>query len=733
MGSPCRLHSPCHHSIFSSSLSSPPPYLHPPLLSLSSSPLILAPRNAQQNRKKLRPAAALVQAETKNDGVFRNRRMILFTGISFLPLLQLRARALEEPLADSPELKATDEEPEVEQRTIQGSESQNPFLFLLNVIGLCGSGVLGGLYVLARKDKAKTDASLDSIRGEMEEKEATIVSMEKRVESELLKEKEERIKQQKKASEDQQVLLNRLCSANSTINDLEREVQNEKKFVEDLKIAKHRLEGDLRKAGEEKNKLEAELKDKLGSIEVLHERMNLLSMEVKDNEEKLEKSRTLLTEKEAELQELSSLYQQSQSKLQDLTSEKNELKDEILKNERGLELKNAEVHSLEVQLNSLVVERNELKEKHDAIKNDYNNLKLTTENKAASDAQLLEEHLQRLQQLQEQLVIASDEVNRNKELITDLTLEKVDLKKALDEEIDAAKNLEHELHIAQGNLENSRNETHDLKNQLEQSRDLCSRLEAEVTRVRSDIVETTEALQKNIDETRRGAELLASDLTATKELLRKANEEVQIITQELVSVSDTRDNLQKELVDVYKKAESAAYDLKEERNVVANLNKELQVLETQMLRDKEAHKSLEADLEEATKSLVEMNQNATVLSKDLELSMSTISLLEDEKQMLRKSLVEQKQVSQEAQENMEDAHNLVMRLGKERENLERRGKKLEEELASAKGEILRLRSQMNSSIRPVNDELVKADDKATVSARRYTRKRKSVPDQDDDS
>nr|GMD38757.1 MAR-binding filament-like protein 1-1 [Ipomoea batatas] len=345
----------------------------------------------------------------------------------------------------------------------------------------------------------------------------------------------------------------------------------------------------------------------------------------------------------------------------------------------------------------------------------------------------LEEKAGTVEVLQEKTNL-QNEASKSKVIITNLTLEQVDLKKMLDAELDTVKGLKQELQIAQENLEKSRNEVSDLKNELEQSRKLCSGLEAEVSAVRSDFVKTRESLHKTIDEAKRGAELLAAELTATKELLKKTNEEMEIISRELASVSETRDSLQKELVDVYKKAESAANDLKEERNIIANLKKELQAVETQILKDKEVQKSLEADLEETTKSLVEMNQNAMVLSKDLELANSTISGLEDEKEMLQKSLSEQKQVSQEARQNMEDAHTLVMRLGKERENLEKKAKKLGEELASAKGEILRLRSQMNSSKTPVNDQpkqKVEVANKATVSTRKYTRRKKSVTEQDD--
>ena len=44
---------------------------------------------------------------------------------------------------------------------------------------------------------------------------------------------------------------------------------------------------------------------------------------------------------------------------------------------------------------------------------------------------------------------------------------------------------------------------------------------------------------------------------------------------------------------------------------------------------------------------------------------------------------------------MKDVRNLAMRLSEEKDGLEKRSKKLEVELASAKGEILRLRNQIN--------------------------------------
>ncbi|KAF2301330.1 hypothetical protein GH714_022815 [Hevea brasiliensis] len=148
------------------------------------------------------------------------------------------------------------------------------------------------------------------------------------------------------------------------------------------------------------------------------------------------------------------------------------------------------------------------------------------------------------------------------------------------------------------------------------------------------------------------------------------------------------------------------------------------------MKDREARKSLETDLEDATKSLDEMNRNALILSGELEKANSRISNLEDEKEVLYKSLTKQKNASKEAQENMEDAHSIVLMLGKEREILEKKAKKFEEELAFAKGEILKLRSQINSSKTPGKEQKSQkseAEDKISVTAKRTGRRREPTP------
>lgn len=657
------------------------------------------------------------------DNIFSRRKTILLVGISVLPLLNLRARALDGLASREGELNAKDE-----SQNSKGLRPSNPFLYVLNGLGILGSGVLGALYALTQNEKKATDATIESIKARLKEKEAAIFSMEKDFESKLQNEQEQRTKQLKSAKEEQQLLKNKLNSANSTISGLGKELQNEKRVIEELRIQIDSLQTSLLKAGEDKRALEGELKQKLDTIEGLQDKINLVSLELREKDDIVQKLSFSLQQKETELKNLISVYKQTKDELPKAESEILALTDELQNNKKELELKNSLVGELNARVNSLLVERDDSKQKLDAVQKEYKELKLSSENKTASNAKLLREKKEELHQLKEKLELALNEACEKQATIAKLTQEKDVLRKMLDNELSNVKNLKYELQITQETLGKTKNEASDLEKQLKQSKDSCADLETEISRIRAEFAEVKRTFENSLDEAKRSGEVLASNLTAAKEVLKKTTEELQNVSRELEATAENRDSLQKELVNVYRKAEATANDLKEQKKIVSSLSKELQALEKQTLKDKEARKSLETDLEEATKSLDGMNRNALALSKNLDKANSQISSLEDEKAVLYKSLTEQKSIANESQENMEDAHNLVMRLGRERESLDKRAKKLEEELASAKGEILRLRSQINSSKTLVNDknpQKVEDDNKVTVTAKRTTRRRKS--------
>ncbi|KAK8584788.1 hypothetical protein V6N13_138736 [Hibiscus sabdariffa] len=663
-------------------------------------------RNAESKRRRsVRPPMASLSNQGPNNNVSRERRAVLLVGISILPFLQLRANAIEVSTLKN-EAESVLNKPEGNQKAeeARGDSPSNPFLSLLNGLGIFGTSVLGPLYALVQKDKKATDEALESIKIKLQEKEAAIVSMEKCFESKLLNECEERTKQLKKAKEEQLALLDKLNSANNIIAGLGQELKNEKNLIENLKVQTDSLQSNLSKAGKEKRSFEHELKEKLDLVDVLQEKVNLLGSEIKDKEGNIQKLSSSLAEKESELKNLDSTYKKTKEELEKANSEIEGLREELLRNQSELELKKSTVDELNARISSLIVERDNSRQEFGALQEDYYNLKVTSESKAAEDAKLLGESETQIHLLKEKLEIALKDASENKALVVDLNKERENLKKALEVELKNVKKLKEELLIAEETLSKSKSEASDLSKQLMNSRMHCKELESEISRVRFEFDEVQVRLQGSLGEAKQSGEVLASELAAAKELLKKTREELQTSSHELTSVTENRDSLQRELVDVYKKAEAMANDLKEEKVIVSSLMKELQALEKQISMDKEARKSLETDLEEATKSLDEVNQNILKLSKDLESANAKIYGLEDEKMVLYRTLTEQKNACKEARENMEDAHKLVMSLGKERDSMEKQVKKLEDELASAKGEILRLRSRISSSEVHVNNK-----------------------------
>ncbi|KAL2243359.1 UNVERIFIED_CONTAM: MAR-binding filament-like protein 1-1 [Sesamum indicum] len=565
------------------------------------------------------------------------------------------------------------------------------------------------------------------MNNKLKEKEAAIASLEKKFEMELLNEKDVQNKELAKANLERQSLVDRLNLARHEITRMGQALEKEKSLYRELTIQAHDLENSLKEAGNEKRELQEQLKKKIDSVAVSQERFNLLASEIKDKEADLRYASWAIAEKDREVDQLSIAYRQSLVQLTSLNAEIKQLKDVLLKNEKELQPRNETVLKLEAELTSSLAKIDEATKNLDAVQKEYDEFKSSMEKKSASDATLLGEKDETIHQLEEQLKLALKELNINKVLISDLTSEKDNLKESLNVELGNVENLYQDLKITQDALEKSRGEACDLAEELQQSRYLCLDLEAEIGNIHDQFTQATELLQQNSDEAKQRVTVLAEELRVATELLSESNEKLKITSQELAAAVQKCDSLEKELVDADEKAESAALVLKQEKLIISSLNKDLMALETQLSKDNEAQKSLEAGVEEATKSLDEMNKHALVISEELELANNQILSLEDEKAELYRSLIQLKRAHQVALENLEDAHNLIVRLGNERESLQKRGEKLEEVLASAKGEILQLRSQINDE----NQKPVDVADKGDHPTRKVTRRRKANPQQKD--
>ncbi|KAL1199425.1 MAR-binding filament-like protein 1 [Cardamine amara subsp. amara] len=672
--------------------------------------------------KRRQPTSASLHREDEYDAASVKRRAFLLVGISVLPFLQLRSPALADERDN--EIKTSKLNQETEVAVVSEGTSPNPFLSLLNGLGIFSAGVLGALYALARQDTATAEETIESLKKQLKDRERALVLKEKDFEARLQHEQEQRKKELEKAKEEQMSLINQLNSAKDVVTGLGRELSSEKKLCEELKVQIGSLQTNLSKAGEDKKALETELREKLDLVERLQDRINLLSLELKDNEEKAQRVSALLAEKESELKNLNSTYTQTSRDLAEAKLEIKQLKEELTRSQRELDLKNSAIEELNTRTRTLVAEKESYIQKLDDVSKDYSALKLTSETRTAADAELISRKEQEIQQLKEKLDHALNDVNENKEKVADITEKYEDSKRMLDIELTNEKNLKHELEGTKKTLQAARDRVSNLEKMLDESRALCSEFESELAIVYAEAKKAKERYEKNLDEEKRNGEILASELAVEKDLLKKAIDELGGLNCELEESSVKNQSLQKELVEIYKKAETTNKELEEEKKTVLALNKEVKAMEKQILMDGKARKSLETDLEEAVKSLDEMNKNASTLSRELEKVNTHVSSLEDEKEVLQRSLVEARNAAKEAKENVEDAHILVLSLGKEREVLEKKVKKLEEDLGSAKGEILRMRSQPNS-VKTVNSTDGKETSDNTVTAKKVVRRKKS--------
>ncbi|XP_073138269.1 MAR-binding filament-like protein 1-1 isoform X2 [Henckelia pumila] len=739
IGNSCFVHSPLCHFLVSESSRLPFYY----------------PRNAVCRRKN-KATMACLQENSKNGNICNcTRRAILFVGFGLVQFLGTRADAVDGYVVENTDTRTQENtEPRMQENTesetqesteletqyrIQNAEqtvtetpspststSSNPTFSVINSIGVLSSGVLAALYSSTMKEKATSDATIESVKTKLKEKEAAITSLEKKFESKMLKNEEARNKDFARANEMQQSLINRLNTANGTLTNLGKEVQNEKRLNQNLGIQIENLERNLSKSQNEKRELQIQLQEKLDSIASLQEKIKMLSSEITVKEDDLQNLNAKVAEKEQESHELRSAYQKSRDELTRLDSKFQELKVTVSKNEMELERKNSTLKNLNEQLTSLITERDESSKELDEILKEFDEFKFSAEKKMAFHEEQLGEREKQFHEIEERLIVALDEVKKDGVLISNLTQENQDLSEKLEAELKSVKILEQELKIALEMLEKSRNEASDLSKQLQKSRSLCLELEAEVSKVKAEFTKAWEALQREIDESKEGEESLAGELLSVKELLGEMNEKLRMTSQEMAAAEQKCDSLEKELIDASRKAEAAAEALMEERKIVSSLNYELLVLETEISRNKEAHKILEADLEATTRSLGEKTLNESTLLRNLESANSTIFSLEDENNALHKSLDEQKQANHEARKNLEYATNVVMELGKELESLEKRGKKLQQELAYAKGEILQLKSGINASKTAENNQNQQNHEAGGKSNKKVYRRRKET-------
>lgn len=536
------------------------------------------------------------------------------------------------------------------------------------------------------------------MKSKLDEKEEAVKLLNDNYERTISTEREENKQKMKELNDFKSSLSKQLVSANATINTLEEELQVEKSSVESLNLKVDFGENQMVKAEKEKKILQSHINEKINATSLLEDRVTLLSLEIQDKERHIEELSTTLSEKELECNNIKSTLERSRSDHEKKHADVKNLTVELLQTKEELESKNQIMAELDEKIESLLEEKNEASRKLNVLHDDYRNLKSMSAKKTDLDSKLLLEKNSELQHLEGKLNSSLDEAKRNRTLIPILMQERDDCKAKLKYEAKKVKNLKSEVDITLKRLEDSNLENANLSRLLKQSEATINDLKSELSKAQKDINEADELTKKILNDVKSTSLDHSNELIAIKDTLDSTRQELSTTSDELKIILKANEILKKELLAIYKKSESTANNLVKERILSAELRKELGVSEKQVLQDSQVIAGLVKDLDEAKTSIL----------RELEFANSTIANLKEEKMLMYNSLLDERKMSEEARENIEDAQKLIIRLGDERENLSKRVSKLEEELASAKCEILRLRRQHGRSSRKVVEENVDA-------------------------
>ncbi|KAK8913825.1 hypothetical protein KSP39_PZI023682 [Platanthera zijinensis] len=515
-------------------------------------------------------------------------------------------------------------------------------------------------------------------------------------EARLSSEHEEHQRQLGRLKNEEASLSSQLKSAKDAVVAFGREMQDEKKLVEELIAQRWQLECSFTQSMEDKKSLEAVLNEEVDKVTNLEDKLSILSLEIKEKEKNAQNLKSLLSECGSECNNLSSIIEQVREELAAANSSIEQLKEDNFKARDESSLKGSIIDDLHAKIKSLSEEKDDSTRKFYDIMKDYDELISYSESSAILNSELQAKKDEQLRQLEENFKVASSEISCNRTTIFELTRERDNLNDFLEKEKDEINRLTNELQSVRELLSSSRAEISHISKELVETKSGYEEAMSKILKMQKYYDQEIQSLNTNLEDAKATLKIISDELESANADRRSTEDSLVSASVELKTVIEERESLKKELVDTYKRLETTANQLKEERKIVSHLNKELDDLHKQILKDSQSQKSLEADLDEATRSLDEMNRSALLLSRELENTNSRSSSLEVEKEILYKSLIEQKTLTKEAHENIDDAKNFITKLGSERERLEKRSKRFEGELAAAKGEILRLRRNIRS-------------------------------------
>lgn len=563
----------------------------------------------------------------------------------------------------------------------------------INFLGYLGSGVLGGFYWLERQAKLSSVSALEDLTSKLKAKEDAMVSLKEQLEGKLLEERDQASQKYKEARTECETLSSELASVTQLTNNQEKELDAKKSMVENLEKQIDILQAAKLEAGKQKAILEKSLSNEQNKVKQLEDEIGTLTSDIHTKGLDIIKLRSTLLDKEKASADLSSRLSETTEDLSHAHHRIEELENEKSTITEKLSQSETLVQELRGKL-AIAVSHGEKTEKKLALAHqELDGLKRSSVQQLKAVEGSLTSKVKEVEDLRLQLDDALRESGQNKKIICNLQEEISVLQKKTNEGNLAIEQLTGELGASTQALETAKAQIDSLTQELETTTESNNRLDKKILDVQQESELKLSSLKQALDHEHALSSKLNEELKKVKEDLDFSRREASLLNEQFKKLEISYKQLKKDFTESEEAVKVTGMALTKEKESAATNKKQLEAARKAVAEAKENIKFLRQDVERAKIEVDNMNKDVKELSKQLESANAKVASLETEKASLTSLLNEERRVSSNLREKVNQVDVALGKLSKEKETTTKRAKKLEGELASTKGEMLRMKKQ----------------------------------------
>lgn len=580
-----------------------------------------------------------------------------------------------------------------EEEGDQKEEGDSRILFYLNTLGYLVSGVLGSLFWFERQAKLSSDLNLQDLTSKLKAKEDAMVSLKQKLEAKLFEEEQHASSQFEKLREEQETLSNELASATRLSTELQEEINDKRTQVQYLQKQIKALQTAIQEGERQKVTLEKKLLEDQNKGTSLGEKIMRLKSEVQRKEVEIGKLRVTLKDKEQASTKLSSEVSEKIEALSETQHRIEEVEKDLYAENEKLNRSESAVQELRSKL-AMAIAQGEEMEKDVAMANkELDGLKQLSADELQAIQAKLNTKAGELENLTKKLAVASKDTQKNKIVVGNLHAEISSLKQRVHEGDMAINHLKQDLNLSSQDVEAAKGQVDSLSKELKGTKELNTRLGKRFSEFELKAESNLTSLKYALQQEQKLSSTLCEELKKVKEAVDHSEGEAASLKEQLRSLEDSNEQLRREFAVSEDTVKATGFALEKEKEVAAASKKQLESTRRAMAEAKENLKLLQQDVEGAKLEGDNLIKDVADLQKKLEIANARVAGLEIEKVSLSEALNDERRLLSSLKEKVNEADGFLGKLSKETEIAAHRAKKLEGELASTKGEMLRLKKQ----------------------------------------